>query len=337
MLWDGHSGISLPLFGLAHALLVQAIKESPTTAARNLARFLSCESSPGLAITALLGISVERRLLLGPRTALVPTKELPGQSFQDRWQSMTLGGPPFLDIPDTALVIRSHVRPKLLQQGQAPEQRADWYKRLKEISLWLTLVGPCAPIEMMTWWQMDEWVPMGTAFGWTMRYPLRSSSPLKITGALREEAKCIFRLLSEVPEERRIRLRVPLERLNSAIREQLPVDRFIDLGIALESLLLEENERDEITFRLSLRGGWLLGRDADERRRISDTLRTLYGYRSTAVHRGTVVRRTGKPEPADVLKEGLSLAARAGKIIATKGFPDWTALLVGGEAWTNTE
>ena len=50
--------------------------------------------------------------------------------------------------------------------------------------------------------------------------------------------------------------RVPLERLNMAIRRVSQVDSAIDTGIALEALFLSDqsDDRGELTFRLRVRG-----------------------------------------------------------------------------------
>ncbi len=67
-------------------------------------------------------------------------------------------------------------------------------------------------------------------------------------------------------------------------------DQAIDLGIALEALLLHElgkEDRGELRYRLSLRGAWLGGGDEQERAEIQRTLKAVYDLRSRAVHAGT--------------------------------------------------
>src|SRR6266436_8665068 len=50
-------------------------------------------------------------------------------------------------------------------------------------------------------------------------------------------------------------LRVPMQRLNSAMRRKSAVDSAIDLGIALESIFLRDttDDRSELTFKLRVR------------------------------------------------------------------------------------
>jgi hypothetical protein len=53
---------------------------------------------------------------------------------------------------------------------------------------------------------------------------------------------------------------------------------------ALEALLTKEDEREGLTYRLSMRVANLLGCDADERKRISRDVKSFYDLRSTIVH-----------------------------------------------------
>jgi hypothetical protein len=63
-----------------------------------------------------------------------------------------------------------------------------------------------------------------------------------------------------------------------------PEDRLIDLVISLEALFSEG--REEISFRVSQRGAFLAGADAEQRRRIFKLLRRAYTARSGLVHGG---------------------------------------------------
>ena len=69
------------------------------------------------------------------------------------------------------------------------------------------------------------------------------------------------------------------------------VDQFVDLRMALEALFLRDfaNERSqEMRFRLSLFGAWLLGQNFEDRVRIRKVLRDAYDAASGAVHTGSI-------------------------------------------------
>ena len=66
-----------------------------------------------------------------------------------------------------------------------------------------------------------------------------------------------------------------------------PVDKFVYLRTALESLFLE-GDQGELRYRLSTYGAWYTGRDASRRQRIYDILKRFYDRASRAVHTGVV-------------------------------------------------
>jgi hypothetical protein len=129
---------------------------------------------------------------------------------------------------------------------------------------------------------------------------------------------------------RRKILRVPLDRLDRSIHENDFTDKVIDLGIALEALLLHEQKGDrcELKFRLGLRGAWLLGSDAEERVEIQRALGKVYQLRSDAVHVGKVERNDSNER---VIEQGTVLCRRLiRKMIEAHGRIDWNTLVLGG-------
>jgi hypothetical protein len=80
-------------------------------------------------------------------------------------------------------------------------------------------------------------------------------------------------------KRRHDRLRIPLDRLDRANRIRDHADTAIDLGIALEALLLHKSDRGELSFRLSLRGAWLAGKNEKDRADLLVLLRKAYDLR----------------------------------------------------------
>lgn len=146
--------------------------------------------------------------------------------------------------------------------------------------------------------------------------------------AAEELASTYFRM---DPTRRQETLHIPVDRLDRASRDDDLADRSIDLGIALEALLLHELDgqyRGELKFRLALRGAWLGGNDATERAEIQRILGKVYDPRSRAVHTGRVELTETNCETS---ARGTSLCKRLiSKTIATDGRINWTTLPVGG-------
>lgn len=123
------------------------------------------------------------------------------------------------------------------------------------------------------------------------------------------------------------KLRVPIDRWLRAKTDKDPVDTFINLGTALESLYLEDSNRSELGFKLALRAAWHLGNSVEERTSLKEDFTEIYRLRSDAVHTGDVKKARATPE----------FTARAQKlclksiiqIIQDGGFPDWDRLIMG--------
>jgi hypothetical protein len=107
-------------------------------------------------------------------------------------------------------------------------------------------------------------------------------------------------------------------------------DRSIDLGIALEALLLQDlgkQDRGEVRFRLSLRGAWLGGKDGKERAEIQRALKAMYDLRSGAVHSGVVEQSETNLE---TIRVGTALCRRLiRKTIEAGCHIDWNAVVLG--------
>jgi Apea-like HEPN len=123
-----------------------------------------------------------------------------------------------------------------------------------------------------------------------------------------------------------------LDRLIQALRRKYGVDKAIDLGIALEVMLLHgigKNDRGELRFRSSIRGATFLGGEKKERLEILRLLKEAYDLRSQAVHSG--VLKKGKSQ--HILEQAAKIGAKiALNLIERRSFPDWDAeIVIGGQ------
>jgi hypothetical protein len=155
-----------------------------------------------------------------------------------------------------------------------------------------------------------------------------SSKPITLNG---EAAARVFSLLEDFEHTQKQALQVALDRLIQALRRKHGVDKAIDLGIALEVMLLHgigANDRGELRFRSSIRGATFLGDEKTERLEIFRILKESYDLRSQAVHSG--VLKKGKAE--QILEQAANICAQiALKLIERRSFPDWDAeIVIGG-------
>jgi hypothetical protein len=96
----------------------------------------------------------------------------------------------------------------------------------------------------------------------------------------------------------------------------------------LEALLLHDQDgTSELAFRLRTRAAWLIGTDAEARRKTSHLLNKLYGLRSSAVHRGYVAET---PDNAQLLDRGIQeCAALIRAVIERRDVIEWESLVLG--------
>jgi hypothetical protein len=218
---------------------------------------------------------------------------------------------------------------------QAAEERTVRETRLAEARLCMA-VACRGVIDLINAWSQPAsakipavfpTVAMSTAGGGFSRRPAKEFDSAGV--------QRIINLFTEFRGER-TSLHVPLERLNSAMAQTRIVDRAIDLGIALEALLMHESntgrrsDNQELRFKIGLRGAWLGGGTPDKRQVCAGTLRKLYDLRSTAVHSGRITRGDTK-EHHHFLESGEDLCADLiTKVLETGCWPDWDKLVVGG-------
>ena len=101
-------------------------------------------------------------------------------------------------------------------------------------------------------------------------------------------------------------------------------DRFIDLRIALEALLLPDGTDQQLSYTVAVRGAWFMGEDAAGRRKAWKTLREAYKVASKLVHGGRV-------KPGDeVLLEDARRLCRNGllRVLREGQVRDWNGLIL---------
>jgi hypothetical protein len=98
------------------------------------------------------------------------------------------------------------------------------------------------------------------------------------------------------------RVRMALRRFHFAYERARPEDKVLDYMIALEALL-SDDERQELSFRLSLRLATLIGANADEREGVFNRTRIAYKVRSGVAH--------GKPI-AESMRQHVTPAGQGG-------------------------
>ncbi len=177
------------------------------------------------------------------------------------------------------------------------------------------------------------------------RPPRPIGKSITIGSAEIDEAKRLFHILDKNSGIRE-KLRIPIDRWINSKAGMDPVDRMIDLGIALEALYLSNiSEPTELSFRLRLHAAWQLRENEKDRKDLMKKFGEIYDWRSSAVHNGKLPKKEigtknkkkkipyTEEEVAAFIKSAQDLCRDSIlKIIEKEVFPDWQNLVLGGKS-----
>jgi hypothetical protein len=323
----------------AHWLAVRATSVPAEQACSDLDRFLSADDFPYAVYAAVSGIFTDHDVQFGPNLWLRTEhrKYLP-EPLQPKGWFRSL-----LHMPTAALVEERHQRIRKHLGRDGKESRFE--RALLEsddVLLCLSLVRPPAvPFLVGLICRPAEWVPL---YGY-LNFPRSLESSGHQTRLGREHtqaAQVLYESFRGLSRQAKDRMRLPMSRLNAALRRRENTDTAIDLGIALESMLLGKVDTDK-RYQAAIRCSFLLGENPDAKHRLHDLASELYNLRNKAVHRGALkpddlVWLKGQ-ELHKVLEEGSQLIARMIKrFIDNKARePDWNSLVLGPRSETPVE
>jgi hypothetical protein len=336
-------GAALDLNRLAQWMIYRSHEIGAAETINDVREFVRSNEAEMLTVCALNGMVLENPVQLQPDLSLMPITQLP--PCQQRNEALgfiprvSLQLPPLRPRPTAALVLKYKMHPVISQSNrpskQAADDRAVRETRLAEARLCMA-VACKGIIDLVCAWSQPAAakIPavfptgaMSTVGGGFSRRPPKEFDPAAV--------QRIINLFTEFRGER-ASLHVPLERLNSAMAQTRAIDRAIDLGIALEALLMHESstgqrsDNQELRFKIGLRGAWLGGGTPEKRQACAITLRKLYDLRSTAVHSGRLPRGDTM-QHHQLLESGEGLCADLiTKVLETGCWPDWDKLVVGG-------
>ncbi len=127
------------------------------------------------------------------------------------------------------------------------------------------------------------------SFGWEIAGPLMPVS-LRLLFETDKKRELGFPKVSEMLRSKRSdlenRLIAAMQWAGRATAEIRKEEAFLLYAISLESLILLDNEKDELSYRLRTRIAHLLGKDPDGRIDIAKKVSDLYSTRSKIVHGG---------------------------------------------------
>lgn len=347
----GNSARSLGVRDIAELLVVGSLRNGVDATVDSLIEYVAMDCTPTIQVLLLRGVKVEEAYELCDGVFIAKPEDVPSRALSeflleyprkfDRDDFMD-ARTPFSDYqsddpPDSVIFQLVDAKPKYYPMNpdlKQMEADAKSYSLVGKVSSLLPLMFPEISIRYSFYS-----APLGDSFLEALAPSAWSSSGWSDIGvgcheATNEDLKSFRDILSKylkLTDSQRSKLDVPLHRLSEAARHHSAVDKAIDLGVALESLLLSDQpEQIQLSLQFRLRGAWLLGKDLESRKSVYQHLRDIYNYRSSAAHSGKLTKKVKDFDRArESLIGGLQLCADAIKAVIEEGEINWDDLLLG--------
>jgi hypothetical protein len=341
MISRGSGAVRFELKTLAMWFLWAVNEYGQDAAEKNLNTFLDSEQIPVVNTLWVLGIEVDRTLELEHDYRIVPIKEMPDS--RDKEQYLRHGISAFVHgtpMPEAAITCTCHVTKITGSDDPAQEiekDKAFWdsTRYLGEIALLLNALDgvSCIPYFSTSYALPDMPIGMfGGSGGGAPLYDIFGDNFVKLSEDVKSDLNGLLAAFAKFTPNEKARISRILSRLSQAKRRNQIEDKILDLGIALEMAILEDNKNiDQLSLSFRLRGSWLIGREKEDRQDIFRKLKDIYNYRSQVAHSGILCGND--PEQMNAVRERFQeyclLAEKIVRHLILNGRPDWTRLILG--------
>lgn len=297
--------------GLAWWLTSRARTVGSEEAIREALDSLSAESFEAYAVMLLLSpqLESESEFDLGNGIAAVSWNKLPSRRLQEEAAPWLSGTP--LPMPSGGLICRYSQQRDMFSQPPVP--RLD----CALLSLTMCREPGCAAQAVGTTQIVADNVPFKDNYDGTswqlhsFRGPTFGSDSIEAPEL--HKAKEFHEIFCNLKQEYRDRLSIPIQCLNTAAVRRDDVDCASALRTALETLFLDDGNKQELSYRLALRAALFLGTKLEERIRLKKIVTEAYKLCSTAVHEGKLKNKNIKIDdelklsPSELLRETRSI------------------------------
>lgn len=291
-------------------------------------------------VIAIHGLQLDKAINLCPGFRLVPFGSLPKSSSKAALLRSPREPGAFVPAgvwfgPDVALIHEYDICPVFIgdENDQEIQERPVDMQCLMDIVSCLTVAGINAPLPLAYWHEFCPDYPVidlsriPTLIGHNVLTASRIHGfKYYFDDCLANEIVDSFTALSVSTRDS---LRVPLQRLNLALRRSALVDVAIELRIALEAILLSKNKGSgELKYRMQCRAARLLGNNLATRKEIFDSVKEVYDLCSGAVHTGQLGKKINKLK--NTIWDGVELCCKLIRKIIERGeIPDWSKIEMG--------
>lgn len=340
MISHGSSAQRFDVRKLAMWFLYCANEYGSEIAERNLELFLNSEEISVINTLWVSGIEVDQPIILNNGYIINPASHMPDSQDKEVFLQHRIG--PFFDrehTPKCAIIKPCRVK-KICKDdpSSSKEDNQEYWKTSSElynISLILNALNGVSCLPYYSTSYVESTTPLGpfsSSGGGSTVYDVLVQGSTQIPSESKLLIDNLLKKYTEYKENERSRIQLILNRLSQAKRRAQIEDKILDLGIAMEMLLLEDNHNnDQLSLSFRLRGSWLTGKSADDRINKFELLKDIYSYRSQVAHSGVLCK--GKATKIENVRKNFLeyqlLAEEICQKIIIEGKPDWNALVLG--------
>ncbi len=345
-LWLNNRGIYHPLNAVIDDLTCWYLwfedQYGSVAATDALNRYLECETVKTTYSIWVFGIKPEKIYRFSEGISLVPVEDMPNSREREEYLALIRN----YESPVSYAAFTREVAIPRLTVDESDAQNI--HQRLIQPSHELlqgavALINGIGDLSCLPHWlckYQDENIPLGGI--WNMRG--KTSQNFDVMGThsrtfLDVHAEKLGKMLKSfqnlaAEEKTKQWLYVILDRLRKSKRQRNIEDKILDLGIAVEMLLLKDlGERDPISLPFRLRGSWLLGHDFQRRKEVYATLKDLYTYRCQIAHDGSFKKEKDFQAASQKLPDFYDIAEQILNLTLSPNYPkdssDWNDLCLG--------
>jgi Apea-like HEPN len=297
----------------------------------------------GGAAKALYGVKCSGPVPITDTVVLLPFLSVPASEIRD-WiiadceranEAVSLRG--ITPYPDAGLYRAGALEPVFADAKTTPSDchASVWFDELDEAALLLALVPRAIPSEAAHWLHMDD-----PAVALLVQFGISRSnssdvqpSPNHVAPEIREaQVKGLVPAYRKLQKRHRDRVALAIRRLVRGRCQSNPGNRAIDVATALEVLFMN-TERDEHSYKISLRAARLLREEVAARRRVFAEVRNVYDVRSGMVHTGSADNES----MVDGVKRTAHDVVEAVDVLCTEAIRKFLAMGSIPESWRDIE
>lgn len=242
----------------------------------------------------ILGVKVNQEITLCEGVKLLPIEQMVDSRDKEKFWQHKLDMHNHSPSPESALICPSTInKTESCNPENWNEGKEDFFKtseKLHDVALLMNLLSGVACLPFYSTSYAEDSIPLGPFSGSGGGRGIYDVLGFGSVHLLNEDAQCFKELYEKfhaLTDKEKNRWRRILNRLSQSKRRLQIEDKILDLGIALEMMLLEDNNNNgQLSLSFRLRGSWLISESQEERIENYEMLKDIYNSRSQVAHAG---------------------------------------------------